>query len=77
MTIRIDYLNIFSNVLCQVMEETFTAHGIEAITEDEFDDIVAECTQKCFWQTVREFRDTFGLSVLPKAHYSPSTWMWR
>lgn len=42
MTIRIDYLNIFSNVLCQVMEETFTAHGIDVITEDEFDDIVAE-----------------------------------
>lgn len=72
----IDYKRLFSETLCDLMETIFTEHGIESIYEDEFDDIVAECTKRCFWQTVREFRDTFGLSVLPKTHYNPSTWMW-
>lgn len=74
MTIRIDYLNIFSNVLCQVMEETFTAHGIEAITEDEFDDIVAECRDKCYFQSIGEFRRKYGQSVVPRISREMRTW---
>lgn len=74
MTIRIDYLNIFSNTLCQMMESIFTAHGIDFITEDEFDDIVAECRDKCYFQSIGEFRRKYGQSVVPRISREMRTW---
>lgn len=75
MTIRIDYLNIFSNTLCQMMESIFTAHGIDFITEDEFDDIVAECRDKCYFQSIGEFRRLTGQSVVPRISREMRTWV--
>lgn len=74
MSASIDYLNIFSNTLCQMMESIFTAHGIEAITEDEFDDIVAECRDKCYFQSIGEFRRLTGQSVVPRISREMRTW---
>ena len=74
MSAQIDYLNIFSNVLCQMMESIFTAHGIDFITEDEFDDIVAECRDKCYFQSIGEFRRLTGQSVVPRISREMRTW---
>lgn len=74
MSSSIDYLNIFSNTLCQMMESIFTAHGIDFITEDEFDDIVAECRDKCYFQSIGEFRRLTGQSVVPRISREMRTW---
>lgn len=74
MSASIDYLNIFSNTLCQMMESIFTAHGIDFITEDEFDDIVAECRDKCYFQSIGEFRRLTGQSVVPRISREMRTW---
>ena len=74
MSASIDYLNIFSNTLCQMMESISTAHGIDFITEDEFDDIVAECRDKCYFQSIGEFRRLTGQSVVPRISREMRTW---
>lgn len=67
----IDYKGIFSRVLYEEICTVFGAHGIDVITEDELDDIVAECLRKVYWPSVAEFRHiTNQPSALPKLGWS-------
>ena len=59
----IDYRHLFAEAMRLEMEDTFTAHGIGSITEDELEEIVSECYRACYRDSIRELRRTHGLSV--------------
>ena len=62
----IDYKAVFSRVVYEEMCNTFLAHGIDEIHEEDFEDIVDECTKKCYWQSIGEFRRVTGQSVVSR-----------
>lgn len=60
----IDYKALFSQVLYEEMGRIFAEHHIDIITEDELEDIVAECYRKVYWQSIAEFRRLTGESPI-------------
>lgn len=54
-----DYRKLFAKVLYEEMCEAFERHGIDAIYEDELDELVIEITKKYFWETVEEFKSIY------------------
>ena len=64
----IDYRRAFVRALYEQMCETYDAHGIESVYEDEFVELAAELMREYLEPTIREFREEQGLvgSVVPK-----------
>jgi len=64
----IDYRRAFVRALYEQMCETYDAHGIEAVYEDEFVGLAAELMHEYLEPTIREFREEQGLvgSVVPR-----------
>ena len=60
----LDYKELFSRTLYEEMCNVLLAHGIDEIHEEVFEDIVDECTKKCYWQALGEFRLKYGMSTV-------------
>ena len=62
--VSIDYSRIFAETLLEIADQKLAEHGIDSITEEQFDRIMegmAAQQQMCVW----EFRRKFGLSAVP------------
>ena len=55
-----NYKEIFSTVLYEEMGRVFAERHIDVITEDELDDIVAECFRRVYYQSIAEFKRLTG-----------------
>lgn len=63
-----DYMALFVQTLYEEMEETFEAHGIDYLREEEMEDIVRQCKRDLYIPTIREFRrQHIGERLVPKS----------
>ena len=58
-----DYRRLFSRTLAEMMDEVFVEHGIDYISEEEFEDTVDYATKKCYLSSVSAFRRQEGLMI--------------
>ncbi len=56
-----DYKKLFAKAVYEEMCEAFERHGIDAIYEDELEELVIDITNKYFMQTVDEFKRAYGV----------------
>jgi len=70
---QFDYREAFVRALYEQMCETYDAHGIETVYEDEFEEMARELMRDYLEPTIREFREAYGLvgSAVPKVRWNP------
>ncbi len=59
-----DYAQAFARALCEEMDETFSAHGIDAIHEDTLDSVAQECNRRVYLRSIAEFQRAYGIRPL-------------
>ena len=70
----IDYQRLFAKTVEEMLVEVFDRHGIDQLYEDELEAIVKECTDRCYHQSIGEFRRRQGLSVFRQLDKQLKMW---
>lgn len=58
-----DYRRLFSDTLAEMMNEIFEAHGIDWVSEEEFEKTVDIATKRCYLDSLGAFRKQEGLTL--------------
>lgn len=69
-----DCPRVFARVLYDMMDETFAAHGIGALYEDEVRLIVHECVERAYPQSVIEWYFAQGVPMLTAPTVGRAVW---
>jgi len=60
----LDFEGVFSRTVHEMIEEEFSARGIDSIDEETLDGIIAECVSQ-YGNINRELREQFGIPLVP------------
>lgn len=60
----LDFEGVFSRTVHEMIEEEFSARGIDSIDEETLDGIIADCVSQ-YSSINRELRDQFGIPLVP------------